>query len=140
MEYREAIVVNREIIHLRDLFVKWLSERKEFIVPFFVLFVIVDPLMTFIGTHGFNFAEGNFIVSTLVESENGWMIWLGLKIAFGLVGTVFMFSAYYVINTQKLSRREKERATIFEYGAWSFLICFLFIIILHWASIITSAI
>jgi hypothetical protein len=139
MESREVIVVKRGVIHFRDLFVRWLTERKEFIIPFFVLFVIVDPLMTFIGTHGFNIAEGNFIVSTLVESKNGWMIWLGLKMVFGLVGTVFMFSAYYVINTQKLSRRERERATIFEYGAWSFLIIFLFIIILHWVSLIASA-
>ncbi|MEE9151422.1 MAG: hypothetical protein V3U20_06265 [Thermoplasmata archaeon] len=138
MESGEALIVKRGVMHFRDIFVRWLTERKEFIIPFFVLFVVVDPLMTFIGTRGFNIAEGNFIVSTLVGSENGWLIWLGVKIAFGLVGTVFMFSAYYVINTQKLSRIERERATIFEYGAWSFIICFLFLIILHWASIITS--
>ncbi|UCG69218.1 MAG: hypothetical protein JSV09_15795 [Thermoplasmata archaeon] len=123
---------------LKFFFERWLYDRKEFIIPFFVLFVVVDPLMTYIGTNAFNFREGNLIVSTLVEAEHGWVIWLAMKMVFGLVGTIFMFWAYYVINTEKLTRREKQRAVIFEYGAWSFLICFLFIIILHWASIIVA--
>jgi hypothetical protein len=134
----EVTVEKKGIVHFRDLFVNWLGERKEFIIPFFILFVIVDPLVTFIGTRGFNIEEGNFIVYTLVESENGWMIWLGLKAFFGLVGTIFMFSAYYFINNEKLSGKEKENATNFEYGAWSFLIFFSFIIIFHWASLIVS--
>jgi hypothetical protein len=133
MEPGEVVIVQRGAVHFRDLFMKWLYDRKEFIIPFFVLFVVVDPLMTFIGTRGFNIAEGNFIVSTMVESENGWLIWLALKVVFGLVGTFFMFSSYYIINTQELTENEKQRATYFEYGAWSFLICFLFIVILHWA-------
>ena len=133
------VVVKRSAIHSRNIFLRWFIERKEFIIPFFILFVIVDPLMTFIGTRGFNIAEGNFIVSTMVETENGWMIWLALKLVFGLVGTTFMFSSYYIINTQRLSPHEKEKATLFEYGAWSFIICFLFIIVLHWALIITLA-
>ena len=131
-------MLQRGTIKFRYLFVRWLSERKELIIPFLMLFVVVDPLMTFIGTHGFNIREGNLIVSTLVEAENGWMIWLVLKIVFGIVGTIFMFSAYYVIHTEKLSPREKEKATIFEYGAWSFLLCFIFMIILHWATIIIA--
>lgn len=124
--------------NIRDIFVEWLYVRKEFIIPFLVLFVIIDPLLTFIGTDAFNLLEGNFIVQTLVESQNGWMIWLVLKIIFGLVGTMFMFSAYYMINTGKLSDKEKKKATMFEYSAWSFLIFFLFIVILHWASIIIA--
>jgi hypothetical protein len=120
--------------NLKFIFEKWLVDRKEFIIPFFVLFVVVDPLITYIGTNAFNIREGNLIVSTLVESEHGWWIWLAIKMIFGLVGTIFMFWAYYVINTEKLTLEEKQRAIIFEYGAWSFLICFLFIVILHWAS------
>ena len=139
MESGEVTIVQRGIIHSRNIFLRWLVERKEFIIPFFVLFVIVDPLLTFIGTRGFNIAEGNYIVSTFIESQNGWMIWLALKLVFGLVGTTFMFSSYYIINTQRLSLHEKERATLFEYGAWSFIICFLFIIILHWALNIAMA-
>jgi len=138
MGYREALIVRRGTLNSDDLFVRWVIERKEFLVPFFILFIVVDPLMTYIGTNGFNIREGNLIVSTLVASENGWMIWLVLKIIFGVVGTIFMFSAYYVIHTERLSPREKEKATIFEYGAWSFLICFIFLIILHWAMIIIA--
>jgi len=138
MGYREALIVRRGTLNSGDLFVRWVIERKEFLVPFFILFIVVDPLMTYIGTNGFNIREGNLIVSTLVASENGWMIWLVLKIIFGVVGTIFMFSAYYVIHTERLSPREKEKATIFEYGAWSFLICFIFLIILHWAMIIIA--
>lgn len=138
MESQNVVSLTKMPYNFRDIFVKWLAERKELIIPFFVLFVVVDPLITYIGTHGFNIEEGNFIVSTLVEAEHGWVIWLGMKTAFGLVGTIFMFSAYYVINTERLSEHERKRATVFEYGAWSFLICFLFMIILHWASIIIA--
>ncbi|UCE36910.1 MAG: hypothetical protein JSW00_15615 [Thermoplasmata archaeon] len=139
MNTGEVIVVKRGTLRDNNIFARWLAERKEFLIPFFILFVIVDPLMTFIGTRAFNIPEGNFIVSTLVEAENGWMIWLALKIVFGFIGTTFMFSAYYVINTQKLSLHEKRRATFLEYSAWSFIICFLFIIILHWALNISLA-
>ncbi len=134
MDSREVIVSNREALHFQDLFSKWLDERKEFIIPFFFLFVVVDPLITFIGTSGFGMPEGNVLVSTMMEAENGWYIWLGWKLVIGFVGTFFMFAAYYMINTGKLSYREKERATIFEYGAWTFLICFLFLVILHWVT------
>jgi uncharacterized membrane protein YfcA len=82
-------------------------------------------------------SEGNSIVSVIIGAENGWMIWLSMKIIFGLVGAFFMFSAYYMINTQTLSKSDREKAILVEYGAWSFIICFLFIIILDWASNIT---
>lgn len=133
MDSGEVIVLNREAIQYNSMFQRWLYDRKEFIIPFLFLFVVVDPLITFIGTAGFGMPEGNIIVSTMMEEENGWLIWIAYKIAFGLAGTLFMFMSYYMINTQKLSKREKARATIFEYGAWSFIICFLFLVILHWA-------
>jgi hypothetical protein len=139
MRSREVVIVNRGFINSRNLFVRWLAERKEFIIPFFILFVVVDPLITFIGTSGFNMSEGNSIVSIIIEAENGWMIWLSMKLVFGLVGAIFMFSAYYMINTQTLSKADREKAILVEYGAWSFIICFLFIIILDWTSNITLA-
>ncbi len=138
MDSREVIVSNSRSIHFRDLFNKWLYERKEFIIPFLFLFIVVDPLITFIGTSGFGMPEGNALVSTMMQAENGWLIWIGWKVLFGFVGTIFMFSAYCMINSGKLTRREKERATIFEYGAWCFLICFLFLIILHWVTTIIT--
>jgi hypothetical protein len=132
MDSGEVTVPHREAIQYNSMFQRWLYDRKEFIIPFLFLFIVVDPLITFIGTAGFGMPEGNILVSTMMEEENGWFIWLAYKIVFGLAGTLFMFMSYYMINTQKLSRKEKVRATIFEYGAWSFIICFLFLIILHW--------
>jgi hypothetical protein len=136
MDSREVIVSNGRSHHLQDLFTKWLYERKEFIIPFFFLFVVVDPLITFIGTSGFGMPEGNALVSIMMQAENGWWIWIGWKLLFGFVGTIFMFSAYCMINTGKLTGREKERATIVEYGAWSLIIFFLFFVILHWVTTI----
>jgi hypothetical protein len=133
MDSREVTVPHREAIQYNSMFQRWLYDRKEFIIPFLFLFIVVDPLITFIGTAGFGMPEGNILVSTMMEEENGWFIWLAYKIVFGLAGTLFMFLSYYMINTQRLSKREKARAIIFEYGAWSFIICFLFLIILHWA-------
>lgn len=133
MDSREVTVPSSEAIHYNSMFQRWLYDRKEFIIPFLFLFIVVDPLITFIGTAGFGMPEGNILVSTMMEEENGWFIWLAYKIIFGLAGTLFMFMSYYMINTQRLSKREKARAIIFEYGAWSFIICFLFLVILHWA-------
>jgi hypothetical protein len=134
MDSREVIVLQSRAIQTRDIFLRWLSERKEFIIPLLFLFVVVDPLITFIGTQGFGLPEGNAMVVTMMEAEGGWYIWLALKILFGVTGTIFMFASYYMINTQKMSKKERQRALIFEYGAWTFIICFLFLIILHWAT------
>ena len=137
MSSQNVIVTQKHTPRFGRVFKEWLLERKEVIIPFYVLFVVVDPLMTWVGTDAFNISEGNFIVSTLVKAENGWIIWLALKTLFGFVGTMFMFSSYYVIHAGKLTEIEKQKATVFEYGAWSFIIGFLFIIILHWAYTIT---
>jgi hypothetical protein len=133
MDSGEVRVLQREVIQYNSMFQRWLYDRKEFIIPFLFLFIVVDPLITFIGTAGFGIPEGNMIVSTMMEEENGWFIWIAYKIIFGMAGTLFMYMSYYMINTQKLTKKEKARAIIFEYGAWSFIICFLFLVIIHWA-------
>jgi hypothetical protein len=133
MDSGKVRVLQREVIQYNSMFQRWLYDRKEFIIPFLFLFIVVDPLITFIGTAGFGIPEGNMIVSTMMEEENGWFIWIAYKIIFGMAGTLFMYMSYYMINTQKLTKKEKARAIIFEYGAWSFIICFLFLVIIHWA-------
>lgn len=137
MHSREVVAVKRGFTNSRNLFVRWLAERKELLVPLIVLFVVVDPLITFIGTNGFNISEGNHMVSKLLKAENGWMLWLIMKIVFCFVGILFLFLVYLTINTLILSETEREKATLFKYGAWSFIICFLFMIILDWISFIT---
>ncbi len=132
MESHSVNAVGTSTSSFKSIFVEWLIERKEFIVPFFVLFAMVDPLITYVGVNAFDIDEGNFIVSIIIKWENGWLIWLALKTVFGLVGTMFMFSAYYTIRTEELTDTEKKKAIMFEYGGWSFLLCLFFIIILHW--------
>jgi hypothetical protein len=89
MDSGEVTVPHREAIQYNSMFQRWLYDRKEFIIPFLFLFIVVDPLITFIGTAGFGMPEGNILVSTMMEEENGWFIWLAYKIVFGLAGTLF---------------------------------------------------
>jgi hypothetical protein len=121
---------------MKRIFKRWIRERNVLVTIFFLSFVVWDSFLTYLGLSYLGVGEKNLVVSRILSLDNGWVIWLILKIAIAVLGTVFFFMAYYAVSTSSLPKKQREGVLLLEYCGWIYLISFNLLSVFMWSGVV----
>lgn len=121
---------------LGRVFRRWVRDRNILVTVFLLSFLVWDSLLTYLGLFYLGVGERNIVVSTILRLENGWYIWLGLKVLIALVGTALFFMVYYMVSTSPLPKEKREGVLLLEFCGWIYLISFNLLSVFMWSGVV----
>lgn len=118
-----------------SVFNKWVQDRILLVWAFIISFVVLDTFFTYLGLNHMGMAEKNSFVALILRMENGWMVWLVLKVLISVLGTAMFFMIYYWVSTAPMSRKDREGVLLFELCGWVYLVSLNIFSLISWSGI-----